>query len=325
MSEKLIPIISMAPLHFLPDVVAEINKNFNLTMAFNETKSDVIKKISKVEAFIVNPGAPYRIDRFLLEKAPQLRFIVTPSTGTDHIDLDYCRQNRIQVEALKSHPEVIETIHASAEFSFALLLAMIKNLPAAAHASIQGKWREIEDEFRGIELAEKKVGLIGYGRIGKKMSRYVHAMGAKIMAYDPNVPIKDPWVFQANSLEEVLTWSEIVCLHLHLTPDTRHLFNKKTFFQMRPGSYFLNTSRGGLVVEQDLVDALESGHLKGAAVDVIEGEQESDISKNKLIQYAKTHPNLIVTPHIAGLTVDSQRKAAYFAVNQLKLFFGILK
>lgn len=321
MDSKKIPLVCAAPLHFLPEIQKELENRFDVSYAFNESTEELKKKLPPAKAFIVNPGAPYRIDRTLLQKAPLLEMIITPSTGQDHIDVVYCAKKGIQVRSLRGREDVIENIHASAEFSFTLLLSMIKNLPKAAGYALEGRWREVEDDLRGVEIHGKNAGLIGYGRIGKKMSRYLHAMGAKIMAYDPNVKIQDEWVLQAKSMEEVLAWADIASVHVHLDSQTRGLFNKKTFSLMKPGGYFLNTSRGGVVIEQDLIDALESEHLKAAAVDVIEGEQSDSIGSNKLIQYAREHKNLTVTPHIAGLTVESQRKAAQFALKELETFF----
>lgn len=323
MSRK-IPLVCSAPLHFLPDVRAELGKDFSLTATFLRPKAAVVKALRGARALITDPGAPYRVDRAALAAAPALEIVVTPSTGSDHIDRDYCRERNIRVVSLRGHESVIQAIHASAEFSFALLLALIRRLPAAARAASRGIWREAEDRFRGIELSGRRVSLIGYGRIGKKMSRYLNAFGARVTAYDPGVRVTDPWVAQAGSLREALRSAEIVCVHVHLDPGTEGMFGPRQFAWMPKGCWFLNTSRGGLVDEAALLAALRSGRLAGAAVDVIRGEQGDGPSRSPLVRHSRRHDNLIVTPHIAGLTVDSQRKAARFAAAQLRAHFGLV-
>ncbi len=312
----------IAPLHFLPDIASELESRFEVSYGFRLPKADVGRFLKPAKAFVVDPGASYRIDRQLLECAPKLEILVTPSTGSDHIDRSYCDQRGIAVRSLRDRQDLTADIHASAEFSFALLLAMIRRLPQGVELARSGRWRDVEDQLRGIELHGKSVGLIGYGRIGKKMGRYLQAFSAKVLAFDPFVEIDEPGVTQVDSLSVLLTAADVVCVHVHLDDSTRHMFDQSRFAMMRPGSYFLNTSRGGVVVEDALVDVLESGHLTAAAVDVIEGEQNTVIAENKLVAYSRLHHNLIVTPHIAGAAVESQRKAARFAVDELLTHFG---
>lgn len=315
-------VLCTAPLHFLPDVKVELESDFEMLYAFNEPRETIAALLPRAHGLVTNPGTAFRYDAALLSAASALRFIVTPSTGRDHIDLDWCRAKGVVVEALRGHEDVIADIHSSAEFSFALLMAMIRKLVPAAEGARQGRWREVEDEFRGIELHSKRVLLVGYGRIGRKMSRYLHAFGAEVAALDPFQKQLDSWVHRVASLEEGLPWADIVCLHVHLDPETRGMFGARQFDLMKPGAYFLNTARGGLVDEAALVAALEGGHLAAAAVDVIEGEQESVIAENPLVRLARARPErLTVTPHIAGLSVDSQRKAARFALARLREHF----
>jgi D-3-phosphoglycerate dehydrogenase / 2-oxoglutarate reductase len=316
-----IKLLVTAPMHFLPSIQTRYKNLFDIDFIYPSQYSEIKKIIGKYHALIPDPGAKYRIDNDLLIEANKLQLIVTPSTGTDHIDLDYCNINKIIVKSLKGTGSVIDDIHASAEFSFLLLLSMIKKFVPSVDAAKAGKWREIEDRFRGIELSGKTVGLIGLGRIGKKMARYCNSFGARVIAVDPvglqgveNVEI-------VNSQEELLRNSDIVCLHIHLTEDNYDYFGDKEFQQMKDGAFFLNTSRGGLLNEKSLIKALETKKITAAALDVIKGEQNSNLKDHQLIKYARLNDNLIISPHIAGLTVDSQGKAAEFAFKQVKSFF----
>lgn len=300
-----------------------MRRDFELAEAYNQPLARLARTLAHAQAFIPNPGTPFRIDRRVLNGAKKLRLIVTPSTGTDHIDKAYCARRNIKVVGLLSRPQLLKEIHASAEFSFCLLLAMIRKLLPASVAAARGVWRESEDRFRGIELSGKRVSLIGYGRIGRKMSRYLRAFGAEVTAYDPFVRIRGSAVRQARTFRKALAGADIVCLHAPYNETTAGMFDRRAFAAMKRGSHFLNTSRGGMVVGRDLISALKSGRLAAAAVDVIQGEQDSDVSKNPLVRYARGHANLIVSPHIAGLTVDSQRKAMAFAVGEIRRFFGM--
>jgi len=315
-------VLCTAPLHFLPKIKNQLEKEYNVIYAFRSSREDVSGLLESINAWIVDPGANYRVDRDLLSYAKNLEIIVTPSTGRDHIDLDYCEENNIAFDGLRGKEDIIENIHASAEFSFALLLAMVRHLVPSVLAAEQGYWREIEDEFRGIEIGETKIGLIGYGRIGKKMARYSLAFGAEVFVYDPNVIVEEgTGICQTETMDELLEKVDIVCLHVHLDKETYNMFSEKHFSIMQKGSYFLNTSRGGLADEDAMLAALKSGHLAGAAVDVISGEQSEDFYNHKVITYARENNNLLVSPHIAGLTVDSQGKSAQFSVDTINKFF----
>ena len=310
-------ILCTAPLHFLPEIRKQLEDKYNVIYAFRAEREDVIPLLNNINGWIVDPGANYRVDRDLMSHAKNLEIIVTPSTGRDHIDLDYCEEYNIAFDGLRGKEDIIKNIHASAEFSFALLLAMVRKLVPSVLAAEKGYWRDIEDEFRGIEIGEKTIGLIGYGRIGKKMARYSKAFGATVYVYDPFVKAEEEGIIQTETMDELLEVSDIVGLHVHLDKETLDMFSHEQFNKMKKGSYFLNTSRGGLANEDAMLEALSSGHLTAAAVDVISGEQSKEFYDHKVIKYARENNNLLVSPHIAGLTVDSQGKAAQFSVDTL--------
>ena len=316
-------VLSTAPMHFLPEIRQQLEERYNVTYAFRSSSKKIAKLLKNINILIVDPGANYLVDSSLLSNAENLEIIVSPSTGSDHVDLDYCRKNNISFDCLRGKEAIISNIHASAEFSFSLLLAMVRHMIPSTYAAEKGYWREIEDNFRGIEIAESTIGLIGYGRIGKKMARYSKAFGAKVYAYDPYVTVeKNSGIHQTSSLNDLLEKSDIVCLHVHLDEKTFNMFDEEQFLKMKKGSYFLNTSRGGLANEDAMLRSLNSGHIAGAAVDVISGEQGDNFYNHKVISYARDNSNLIVSPHIAGLTSHSQGKAAQFAVDTVVNYYG---
>ena len=315
-------ILCTAPLHFLDNIRSQLEDKYNVIYAFRAKKSQIQLLLSDVHGWIVDPGAEYRVDDELLKFAKKLEILVTPSTGRDHVNRDYLKANKIFFDGLRGKEKIINDIHASAEFSFALLLSMTRHLVSAVNFAREGYWREIEDDLRGIEVSGKKIGLIGYGRIGKKMATYSLAFGAEVIIYDPYVTLEHSGnITQVDKMNELLQVSDIVSLHVHLDDETVNMFREEHFKIMKKGSYFLNTARGGLISEPAMLSALESGHLAGAAVDVICEEQADDLFNHKVIKYARNNSNLIVSPHIAGLTVDSQGKAAQFSVDTINNFY----
>ena len=170
---------------------------------------------------------------------------------------------------------------------------------------------------RWTEHFDKTLGIVGFGRIGENCARYASAMGMKILGYDPYVEIASPYV-QLDSIDMLLTQSDILLISIHLDESTKDLIDKTWFQKMKTGSYFINISRGEIVVEDDLLNALSSGKLKAAGLDVIRNEITGEIKSSDVINYAKNNDNLIITPHIAGLTYDSELKAAKYSVRTIK-------
>lgn len=313
------PILVSAPLHFLPELRKNIDSNPNTIVLDNPTREEVRRSLKGAVGWICSPCPTYKIDEDLLSDAKYLRVIATPSTGTNHIDKQVCEKMGIKLISLKG-TKVIEKIYASSEFTFALLLAAIRKIPEATKAVLAGDWRNIEDTLRGNELNGKTLGIVGYGRIGRNISKYANAFGANIYCYDPHVKANDSWVYQCSDVAELLSKADIVALCVHLDETTSGMVGADWFAKMKTGSVLINTSRGEVLDEQALIDALSCKRISLAAVDVISNEQRSDLSENILIDYAKRNDNLIITPHIAGLTYQSEEKATRYAFEALTEF-----
>jgi len=292
------------------------------TLAHGASVEQVKKLLEGADGWLCSPAPTYMIDQAVLAGARRLKVIATPSTGSTHIDLAYCAERGIKVIALKGSP-VIDQVYASSEFSFALLLSVMRKLPYAFEAARRGAWREIEARFRGVELNGKTLGVIGYGRIGSNLSRYANAMGMHVIAYDPNVRIKEAYVEQTTGSSSVNQRADVVAICVHLDAATRGMVSAGWFSQMKDGAYFLNISRGEVVDEAALLDALDSGKIRAAGVDVISEEQRADIAAHPVIRYARTHDNLIVTPHMAGLTLESEMKTARYAFDAIRAELGL--
>ncbi len=307
-----------APLNFIDD--SKIKKYQDLKLIINPLKDfDSIKKFKKdnIIAWMVNPCPEYFVSSEILSSFKHLKIIVTPSTGSTHIDNDYCKNNGIIVKTLRD-TNVTKTITASSEFTLALFLNVIRNFPNAINNTKNNLWRVNEDEMRGREVSTLSTGIIGLGRIGGNMAKYLSALGAKVNYYDPFVT--DERYLKHSNLNQMLPKCDVIFTCVHVAEDTINMVNNDFINNMKNNSYFINTSRGEIVVEEDLVHALKSGKIKAAGVDVIRNENSSNIEKNLLIQYAKNHDNLIVTPHIAGLSNDSESKAQIAAFEMIYNF-----
>lgn len=305
------------------DIVKKFKQYFNFVIV-NSSNQDVIKKFLKnAKVWLCSPSPDYKIDSKLLQKANCLKLIITPSTGTTHIDTNYCQKKNIEVKNLL-RTKLIKKIYASSEYTFSLSLSLIKKIPKAIKLVKSGFWRDSEDLLRSNELKGKKVGIIGYGRIGKNLAKYCKTFGMKISAYDPFINIKSfKGVKYNNNFKKLLSVSDIVFICVNYSSKNYKLVNSSWFKSMKKGSVFINTSRGEVVCEKSLIGAIKSKKISRAAVDVVNNEQ-GDLKKNPLINFSKKDERLIITPHIAGLTYESETKAAIQSLLTLKKYKGVI-
>lgn len=255
-----------------------------------------------------------QVNREFLDLAKRLKVVASPATGTDHIDIDLIKQRGIKLLTLTREYDLLDTFTATAECAWALLLACMRHIPDAFEAVRQGNWWSNE-EFVGRQLSDKTLGVIGVGRLGSMTVEYGKAFRMRVLGADPRP-------FQINGVEQVpldtlLRESDVISLHVHLRPETRHLLSREAFAKMKHGVVIVNTSRGGLIDEEALLAGLLSGQVSAAGLDIVDGEWMDDISKHPLIQYAQSHANLVISPHIGGWTVESTAGARIFMARKL--------
>jgi phosphoglycerate dehydrogenase-like enzyme len=252
----------------------------------------------------------------MLAAAAKLKVISCATTGSDHIARDGLDQRGIPVRTLKEDPDLLRNITPAAELSFALLMALARKLPAAVQHVKEGGWTR--EEFPGVMLRGKTLGLIGCGRIGGWMARYARAFGMHVIGYDPLLQTFPDTIGKV-TLPEVFAQGDFVSIHVHLSPETTGLVSKALIDSMKPGAFLINTSRGAIVDESALLAALESGRLGGAGLDVLEGEPET--VNHPLVRYAKTHDNLLITPHVGGFSPDAVRVVCAHAAGKIRAAF----
>lgn len=251
----------------------------------------------------------HRIDAALLAQKKKCRVIATPVTGIDHIDLDACRAAGVEVVSLKGEVEFLKQVRATAELTVGLALALLRHIPEARESVRGGAWKR--DLFRGHELFGKTVGIVGAGRLGTITAGYFQAFGMKVVACDPRPDF--PPGLERMSLEQLLATADLVSLHVSYSPATHGMFDPR---KMKRGSWLVNTSRGGIVDEAALLEALENGTLKGAALDVLSGEPDVD-ARHPVVRYAQRHENVLVVPHIGGNTYESFEKTELFLAEKV--------
>ena len=243
-----------------------------------------------------------RLTAELLAAAPKLLAIGRHGVGLDNIDLDAASEAGVVVLA----PLEANALSV-AELTMGLILALARMIPAADRSTKNGQWERIR--FTGIELGGKTLAICGFGRIGCKVARLACAFGMRIVVFDPFVKA-DSAAFREVSatlcpqLEEALEQAEFVTVHSPLNAETRHTFNARTFAAMKHGAFFINTSRGGVVDEAALLEALQRGRLAGAALDVREVEPPTVRGAFEALD------NVILTPHIASFTREAQVRTA---------------
>ncbi len=258
----------------------------------------------------------HRVDDALLRAAPRLAIVATPTTGLTHIDTEALDSRGVRLLCLRGESEFLKDVRGTAEHTICLILALLRHLPESFEHVLGGGWNR--DLFRGGELFGKTVGVVGYGRLGRIVARYLLAFEAKVLASDPAVaPGSAESGVSLVSFARLLEEADIVTLHVSLTEESRKFFGRSQFEAMKPGAVFINTARGELADEGALLDALHSGRISGAAVDVLTGENLAGMGRHPLVEHARINPNLIVTPHLGGCTLESMHKTEMFLARKL--------
>lgn len=315
-------ILCAAPVDFVPGLEAYMANLGSITHAYGRSRKEIIKilEANAFDAWLVAPCPEYLVDQDLLDLCPTIKIIATPSTGTNHLDVNAIKKRNIELYSLLG-TEAVQSITASSEYAFTLLLSVVRKVFDAVEVVAKGGWRDSEDLLRSRELKELTLGLVGFGRMGRNVARYANAFGMEVKAYDPYVSEQ---VRQAavgveflESLGDLAASVDCLMVCVVLDSETLGLIDKSIFQQVQSaGIYFVNCSRGEVVVESDLIEAINAGSVLRAGVDVVVDEI-SGLHQNKLIKFARYDRRLIVTPHIAGLTIDSERKAQLAAFDAI--------
>lgn len=259
-------------------------------------ESESLQALGESDALVVR-GRTKVTAEVLGQVSPKLRVIGRAGVGVDNIDLESAKSRGITVV---NAPQAVTV--AVAELTIGLMLSLSRHIPAADASMRRAEWRK--SELKGSELFEKTLGIVGVGRIGAAIAERARAFGMKVLGYDALVPdeeLRNRGV-EPTDLDALLGASDYVSLHLPLNKETRGMFSSETLGKMKPGARLVSVARGGIVDEQALLAALDSGHLAGAALDVFSKEPPGE---SPLL----VHPRMVSTPHIGASTEEAQAKA----------------
>jgi len=286
-----------------PLAIDELKKvsEFEVNVKTGMNEEELIKTIPPFDGIVVRSAT--KVTSKVIDAAENLKIIVRAGIGLDNIDLEAAKKKGIKV----ANTPAATTISV-AELTMGLMLAAVRNIAQANMSMKNHKWEK--KLFSGTELYEKTLGIIGFGRIGKEVAKRALAFGMKVIAYDV-IKIETDLNVRQVSFEELLSNSDIITLHIPLTEETKHLISEKEFNSMKDGVILINVARGGVVDEKALLNALNSGKVKAAAIDVWEKEPTDNF---ELVD----HPNVIALPHLGASAKEGQARAGLEAVKILK-------
>ncbi len=284
--------------------VEALRQEFEVDVLLGLSPEELLERIGEYDGLIIRSAT--KVTAEVIEAADNLKAIGRAGIGVDNIDIEAATKRGILVANAPESNTV-----AAAEHTLGLMLAAARHIPAADRSLRQGEWKR--SAYKGVEVAEKTLGLIGLGHVGSIVARGARGMGMKVLAYDPYVSeerIRSMDAEKAASVDEVLENSDFVSLHVPRTPQTTGMIDATALEKMKRSAYLINVARGGIVNEIDLYNALKEGEISGAALDVY---AEEPTTNSPLF----TLPNVVVTPHLGASTAEAQDRAGVTAAEQV--------
>ena len=298
-----------------PILIAQLNSlGYTNDEDYTSSKAEIVAKIHLYDGLIIR--SRFSIDASFLEKGKNLKFIGRVGAGLENIDSSYAKNNGITLIAA---PE--GNRNAVGEHTLGMLLSLFNKLNKANSEIKKGQW--LREENRGVELDGKTIGLIGYGNMGKSFAKKLRGFNVQVLCYDLKPNVSDDCCTQV-SLRELQQKVDVLSLHTPQTELTRNMVNTNFIESFKKNFWLLNTARGTSVVTKDLVIALKSGKILGAGLDVLEYEKASfeNLFTNdkipKAFQYLINSNNVLLSPHVAGWTIESKEKLAQTIVDKIK-------
>jgi D-3-phosphoglycerate dehydrogenase len=281
-----------------------LREHFDVDLGVDWSEEELGERIASYEGIVIRSAT--KMTGELIERADRLRVIGRAGVGVDNVDVEAATRRGIVVA---NAPE--SNVVTAAEHTMALLLALARNIPQAHGSLTAGRWER--SSFSGVELYEKTLGIVGFGRIGQLVAHRARGFGMRVVAFDPLVSAeryRELGVEKAASADALYEQADFVTVHLPKTPETEGFLGAEAFAKMREGVRVLNVARGGLVDEAALKDALDSGRVAGAALDVFPSEPTTE---SPLFGY----PNVVVTPHLGASTAEATDRAGYQSAEQV--------
>jgi D-3-phosphoglycerate dehydrogenase len=295
----------------LAEDTSERLKEFS-TVRYQEINSEEELRIAFENCDVFWFRLNHKITANIIEKT-RCKFILCAATGLDHIDVGACHNRGIKIISLKGESEFLKEVRATAEHTLGLLLSLIRKSKKAFEHTDKGNWNRYL--FQGTELYKKKIGIYGLGRLGKILGEYYHVLGMEVFYFDTKDEEVDSKFIKTENAQELFSKVDYLSIHLPYNEETHFIIDHNVLKFLKPSAFIVNTARGGVVNENDLLNLIKECKIAGYATDVLYGEPT--IKNHPLILYAKQHENVIITPHIAGNTFESLEKTEAFVLTKL--------
>lgn len=290
----------------------DLNNNFEIKFDEKlwEKEEELLEIIKDYDGLIVRNKT--QVNKNILSNAKNLKFIGRLGVGLDNIDTEFCKSKNIHVQ-----PATGMNADSVAEYVISSSMFLIKKIPMFHNGTVKGNWPRTT--IKSAEINGKCIGIVGFGTIGRKVADYSLKNGLSVLAYDPYIKKLDDNEKnnKLSSLENIFKDADIISLHLPLTEETKNIINKSSFSKMQKQPLIINTSRGSIVNENDLIDAYDQNLISGFALDVFENEP----IKKDLYERITSEMNCILTPHISGVTTESNIRVSNFIVKKAIDFF----
>lgn len=313
-------ILVITPVRHIKGVPEILESTGQVTYLDDPTPGDVINSIDKYDAIYTNPNkSKVFLGKEVIDAAKNLKVICTASTGTNHIDKKYAAEKGLPILALTEEREVINRISSTAELAFALTISSLRHVVRSHNHALDGEWDYTK--YIGRQMNCLTIGVVGYGRLGSMYSHYCQAFDSRVLVYDPYKTVDGVGLEQVENLSVLLRESDVIAIHVHVTDETLGMVNKGWFQEMKRDVLLVNTSRGDIVNEADLVAFLGENPGARVATDVLADEVRNRMA-SPLLQYAKQSEQVIITQHIGGMSREAQEIAYGHAAHRLQLFFN---
>ena len=306
-------IICTTPIDHLKGLKRNLEKKGKLIYKPNINKKDlkkILEKNNQINVIFCNPNRQgYILNKEILQNS-SVKLINTASTGLNHINQNDCKKLNIKIISLTKDFKLIKKLPSTSELSFGLMINLQRNIIQSFQSVKNRKWDYTP--FIGQELSSLTIGIIGLGRLGNLMANYAKAFGMRVFYYDP---FKETSKYNKTSLKRLMQIADVISIHAHVSNQTKYMINKKILKFAKKKPVIINTSRGELVNEQDIIWGLKNKIISGYGADVIEKEFIG-INKSPIIKNINKY-NIIITPHIGGMTYQGQLRAYNYAINKL--------
>tara|TARA_B100000963_G_C22621149_1_gene670043 strand:+ start:765 stop:1721 length:957 start_codon:yes stop_codon:yes gene_type:complete len=308
-------ILCITPIKHIPNVENSLEELGQLTILEDPSPKDLELIPKDFNVIFTNPNkSKIFIGPDVFSKWSDLNCVCTASTGTVHIDKNYLHERNIKLISLTEEYDVLNTISSTAELAFTLMMASLRKLIPAHNSVKSGLWDY--EPFVGRQINKLKICIFGFGRLGSMFAHYCKSFGADVFIYDPYKDIPSNYK-EISHLNSDLKEMDVISIHMHVNDETKNFFDKSKLAYFKSNVLIINTSRGELINEDDLVCFLENNKDAHISTDVLSGEIFG-FQKSKLFKYSQSSNQVLISPHIGGMTIDAQEIAYCHAIKLLK-------